>query len=247
MTSPSIPLTTSNPSSMSAGPSTKTSMPADPSHLLSSSATTDASFFTAGSAIASTIAVSQNMTLPSAAPTSAPKNQLSTGKKDSNKGAIAGETIAGVLIFLIFSTLIFWWLRRRRRSHTAPSAAYIATYGTSRPPTMMSYRPPLGRSVSRTSSVDSNSVVIQVRNLSPISAVRTDQLFAGRRSSSRSSNLRGSLALIRHKSAAVISSLYACINYQRFEFNSQLQHLPFPKFIYNYLDQSIIFHEVVVN
>ena len=188
MSSPSMPFTTSNSSSINAGPSTKTSMSSFPTQLLSSSATTDASavFFTTDAATSSTIAVTQNMTMASPASTLAPKNQLSTGKKDSNKGAIAGGTIAGVLIFLIFGSLIFWWLRRRRRSHTAPSAAYIATYGTSRPPTMMSYRPPLGRSVSYTSSANSNSVVIQVRNLSPLSAVSTDQFFAGRRSSGRS-------------------------------------------------------------
>ncbi|KAF8201799.1 hypothetical protein BJ912DRAFT_518582 [Pholiota molesta] len=69
-------------------------------------------------------------------------------KKGSNTGTVAGGTVAGIIILLIIGALVFWWIRRQRRSRMAPSAAYIAAYGTARPPTNMSQRPYQGRAIS---------------------------------------------------------------------------------------------------
>ncbi|KJA27168.1 hypothetical protein HYPSUDRAFT_35747 [Hypholoma sublateritium FD-334 SS-4] len=158
-----------NSSSTNTEPSTSTSVSSSSSHASTSSydlsAPTNPTVpFASGTTASITGVVAQSATMAPAASTSAakiPTSQLSTGKKESNKGAIAGGTIAGLLVFFTLSTLFFWWLRRRRRSHTAPSAAYIAAYGTSRPPTMMSHRPLQGRSMSYVSSANLNSVVLQ--------------------------------------------------------------------------------------
>ncbi|PPQ81242.1 hypothetical protein CVT25_015766 [Psilocybe cyanescens] len=70
-----------------------------------------------------------------------------SGSKKSNAGAIAGGAIGGLLLLAIICGFAYWWIiRRRRRSHMAPSAAYIAAYGSTRPDTSMSSRPLADRS-----------------------------------------------------------------------------------------------------
>lgn len=72
-----------------------------------------------------------------------------SGSKKGNAGAIAGGVIGGLLFFAIMCGLAYWLImRRRRRSHMAPSAAYMAAYGSNRPDTSMSSRPLADRSAS---------------------------------------------------------------------------------------------------
>jgi hypothetical protein len=80
----------------------------------------------------------------------------SANKKSSNTGAIAGGTIGGLILLVILGGILFWWLVRRRRSRMAPSAAYIAAYGSLRPPTSLSARPLGERSNSAFDTRNSN-------------------------------------------------------------------------------------------
>jgi len=64
-------------------------------------------------------------------------------KKSSHKGAIAGGVVGSLIFLVALGALLLWWFKRRRQSRTAPSAAYIAAYGTARPPTSNSFRPGL--------------------------------------------------------------------------------------------------------
>ncbi|KAF9482794.1 hypothetical protein BDN70DRAFT_874592 [Pholiota conissans] len=71
---------------------------------------------------------------------SSPSSATSAGKKSNNMGAIAGGVTAGIIFLLLFGGVVFWVIKRHRRSCIAPSAAYMAAYGTARPPTTMSQR-----------------------------------------------------------------------------------------------------------
>ncbi|KDR81757.1 hypothetical protein GALMADRAFT_239947 [Galerina marginata CBS 339.88] len=70
--------------------------------------------------------------------TSSPQSGI---KSNSNRGAVIGGATVGLILFIALVGLLAWWIARRRRSRMAPSAAYMAQYGTSRPPTSMSARP----------------------------------------------------------------------------------------------------------
>ncbi|KAF8950775.1 hypothetical protein BDZ97DRAFT_1127830 [Flammula alnicola] len=88
-------------------------------------------------------------------------------KKENNTGAVAGGTVGGIIILAILGGLLFWWIRRRRRARTAPSAAYIAAYGTGRPPTNMSHRALQERS---------NSLLVSQGNSNSNSAYHDDEI-----------------------------------------------------------------------
>ncbi|KAF4614704.1 hypothetical protein D9613_003168 [Agrocybe pediades] len=68
-------------------------------------------------------------------------NALGTAKKSSSAGAIAGGVVGGLFALIILAGVLVWWARRRRRSRIAPSTAYLAQYGATRPQTSMSNRP----------------------------------------------------------------------------------------------------------
>ena len=80
-------------------------------------------------------------------------------KGGNNAGAIAGGVIGGLILLAILGAALVWWLRRRRRSRIAPSAAYLATYGATRPRTSLSTHPFAARTESiAMSQNNSNSV-----------------------------------------------------------------------------------------
>jgi hypothetical protein len=74
---------------------------------------------------------------------SQPTDQVSAVnlKKSNHKGSIAGGVVGGIIFLVAIGAVLLWWFQRRRKSRMAPSAAYIAAYGTARPPTLNSFRP----------------------------------------------------------------------------------------------------------
>ncbi|KAF8163450.1 hypothetical protein B0H34DRAFT_695526 [Crassisporium funariophilum] len=81
----------------------------------------------------------------------------SASSSGSNTGAVAGGVVGGLFFLAILAGLVYWLVMRRRRARVAPSAAYIAAYGTVRPPTTMSHIPFGERSSTPLFASNSNS------------------------------------------------------------------------------------------
>lgn len=52
-------------------------------------------------------------------------------------GAVVGGAVGGVVLLLLVGLLVSLFIMRRRRSHTAPSAAYIAAFRRGETPTLL--------------------------------------------------------------------------------------------------------------
>jgi len=57
-------------------------------------------------------------------------SDMSSATKGNRTAAIAGGTIAAVLLLATGTALAYWYIRRRRRKKVPPSAAYMALHGS---------------------------------------------------------------------------------------------------------------------